>query len=79
MDRIEINVRTGVQKTIQLTPQEEADAIARSAAEPAPETELEAVERKLTADPLERRRIKMEANRRGVSPASIVAAILAEA
>ncbi len=43
-----------------------------------PETELKMVERKLTTDPLERRRIKMEANRRGVSPTSIVAAILAE-
>ena len=35
MDRIEINVQTGEKKAIQLTPEEVADAIARTAAEAA--------------------------------------------
>lgn len=63
-----------------LTAAEETQRDAEEAAwEPTPpETELEAIERHLTTDPLERRRIAMEARRRNVTPASIVVAILAE-
>lgn len=36
MNRIEVNVQTGEHKVIDLTPEEEADALARTAAQPPP-------------------------------------------
>jgi len=79
VERIEVNVVTGKRDTLQLTSQEVADANTKKALLPAPLTTQEALDVKLSEDPIWQAYVRSEAKRRGITPRQVMDAIISEA